>query len=402
MSVLQSGLFDQVLSEKIKGQVKLIQESIESGVTLTGFLKKKNLTYDDLRYADGIKPDFPRQRVYTLDDFRERETDIPVVSFFSGAAGLDLGFEALGFKHSQLVEKIPLFCETIRLNRPEWSVDSSDVSNFDEMTELLNKTIGKSKKFDGVFVGGPPCQPFSIAANQRFSKSGENFKRIGFAHETNGNLLFDYIRLIKHYKPRVFMIENVPGLMEIDNGEQLANAIADLESAGYKVNDPLVLRADHYHVPQQRIRLFIIGSRTKKGLLAPTPTAHSMVCGNMFEISLDNVENHVTREHSAESILRYMQLPYGARDQKGRVDRLDPRKPSKTIIAGGTKGGGRSHLHPYIPRTLSVRESARLQTFPDDYIFTGPVARQFTQVGNAVPPILAAQLARSIKNSFFK
>lgn len=112
-------------------------------------------------------------------------------------------------------------------------------------------------------------------------------------------------------------------------------------------------------------------------------------------------KNHITREHSAESISRYMQLSYGKRDQLGRVDRLDPTKPSKTIIAGGNKGGGRSHLHPYIPRTLSVRESARIQTFPDSYIFTGPVARQFTQVGNAVPPVLGAQLAKAIKESYF-
>ena len=109
----------------------------------------------------------------------------------------------------------------------------------------------------------------------------------------------------------------------------------------------------------------------------------------------------MTREHSAESVLRYMELAYGARDQLGRVDRLDPSRPSKTIIAGGTKGGGRSHLHPYFPRTLSVRESARLQTFPDDYLFTGPVARQFTQVGNAVPPVLAAQLAIAVRNCYF-
>jgi DNA (cytosine-5)-methyltransferase 1 len=96
-----------------------------------------------------------------------------------------------------------------------------------------------------------------------------------------------------------------------------------------------------------------------------------------------------------------MNLEYGARDQRGRVDRLNPILPSKTVIAGGNSGGGRSHLHPYIPRTLSVRESARIQTFPDEYEFLGPSARQFTQVGNAVPPVLAAQLADSIKKSFF-
>jgi DNA (cytosine-5)-methyltransferase 1 len=94
-----------------------------------------------------------------------------------------------------------------------------------------------------------------------------------------------------------------------------------------------------------------------------------------------------------------MMLDYGSRDQLERVDRLDPSHPSKTVIAGGSAGGGRSHLHPYIPRTLSVRESARIQTFPDDYVFLGPVARQFTQVGNAVPPVLGAQLGHAIYKS---
>ena len=93
-------------------------------------------------------------------------------------------------------------------------------------------------------------------------------------------------------------------------------------------------------------------------------------------------------------------LGYGKRDNLGRVDRLNPFLPSKTIIAGGTKGGGRSHLHPYSPRTLSVRESARLQTFQDSYIFTGSAARQFTQVGNAVPPLLAYKLAIKLKSAF--
>jgi len=97
-----------------------------------------------------------------------------------------------------------------------------------------------------------------------------------------------------------------------------------------------------------------------------------------------------------------MRLDFGERDHLGRVDRLDPRIPSKTVIAGGTKGGGRSHLHPHVPRTLTVRECARLQTFPDDFLFQGPVARQFTQVGNAVPPVLAAQLAIAIYDSYFK
>jgi DNA (cytosine-5)-methyltransferase 1 len=387
--------------KKIHKQKEIINRSIEEGIPFAEALEKSRWGYDNLEYLDNHRPAFPKQKYYTLDDFKEAGHDIPMVSFFSGAGGLDLGFEALGFKHSLLVEKIPLFCETLKYNRPHWEVYSGDVSKTEEMVAEITKHIGKQSKFEGVFIGGPPCQSFSVAANQRFAKSGENFKRVGFAHETNGNLLFDYIELIKHFKPRAFLIENVPGLMEIDNGEQLATAYAALEEVGYTLNDPLVLRADHYHVPQQRIRLFVIGSRTKNKFHALQSTAQSLVCGNAFDIPIGTAENHVTRKHSAASVMRYMKLTYGSRDKLGRVDRLNPAKPSKTIIAGGTAGGGRSHLHPYIPRTLSVRESARLQTFPDDYIFTGPVARQFTQVGNAVPPLLAAQLAKAIKDSYF-
>jgi DNA (cytosine-5)-methyltransferase 1 len=274
-----------------------------------------------------------------------------------------------------------------------------DVSNTDEMLTMVSGYIGKN--FDGLFLGGPPCQPFSIASNQRFNKNGKNFKRIGFAHKTNGNLLFDYIDMIKHFLPRAFLIENVPGLIDIDGGEQIENAYRELESCGYNVNQPLILKADDFSVPQQRIRLFIVGNRINKDFKAPKSAYHGLPVGPVFNLPIHGVENHVTREHAAESILRYMVLDYGCRDKLGRVDRLDPRLPSKTVIAGGTAGGGRSHLHPYIPRTLSVRECARIQTFPDNYIFKGPVARQFTQVGNAVPPVLAAQLGTAILKSFF-
>lgn len=279
----------------------VVKKCIEQDISLSKELKNLNLTYDDLCYENNSKPEYKKQKIVTLDDFKEPDAGIPIISFFSGAGGLDLGFEAVGFKHTLLVEKIPLFCETLKLNRPEWDVYNGDVSKNEEMINEISKYIGFDE-FEGVFVGGPPCQSFSIAANQRYSKSGENFKRVGFAHETNGNLLFDYIALIKKFRPKVFLIENVPGLMEIDDGEQLAVAYADLEAAGYKINDPIVLRADHYHVPQQRIRLFIIGSRTDKLLTLPKPSDDSMVCGNVFEMPLGNAINHVTRAHSAESV----------------------------------------------------------------------------------------------------
>lgn len=389
-------------NKKVTQQIDLVNQCIESGVPMATALKSVGKSYDDLIYTSNPPQALPEDRYFTLEDFTEQSNDIPVVSFFSGAGGLDLGLEAAGFSHSLLIEKMPLFCETIKFNRPKWDVQAGDVSNTAEMIEMVSSRIGNSPEFEGLFVGGPPCQPFSIAANQRFSKGGDNFKRIGFANEASGNLFFEYIALIKHFKPRAFLIENVTGLMDVDNGEQLAKAYRELEACGYTLNQPLILKADAYSVPQQRTRLFIVGNRVNRAFLPPLPTETSLSVGQVFRLPMKNIENHVTRDHSAGSVLRYMMLNYGERDQLGRVDRLNPQLPSKTVIAGGNSGGGRSHLHPYIPRTLSVRESARIQTFPDNFIFKGPVARQFTQVGNAVPPVLGSQLGTAIFRSFFQ
>jgi len=208
------------------------------------------------------------------------------------------------------------------------------------------------------------------------------------------------VRLIIRFKPKVFIVENVPGLRDLDGGEQLAAAIELLEEAGYVVNDPTALNAADYGVPQFRERLFVVGSRTNGEFNLPAAKPH-VGCASVLNQVPVGLPNHETRSHKAGSIERYMRLGYGQRDQLGRVDRLDPTLPSKTVIAGGTNGGGRSHLHPEIPRTLSVRECARLQTFPDDFVFLGPTARQFTQVGNAVPPVLAATLATAISEAYF-
>ena len=178
-------------------------------------------------------------------------------------------------------------------------------------------------------------------------------------------------------------------------------SIRELKDVGYVVDNPIVLNAADYGVPQFRERLFVIGSRNGNVPTYPTPLDMRFGAGSVLQRCQGNANNTETRVHKLNSMQRYSLLGYGQRDQLGRVDRLDPCTPSKTVIAGGTNGGGRSHPHPEIPRTLSVRECARLQTFPDEYIFVGSTSRQFTQVGNAVPPVLAAQLALAIASSVF-
>lgn len=391
---------------KYKSQAQLIAGCIKEKGELSDWLGKRGFTYDSLQYHDEVDQKAILDTCPKFVPVNERRKvcdGIPCVSFFSGAGGLDIGFECAGFRTIVDVEIMEMFCNTLRANGHEVIVGppkaTGDMNDPDAIIRQL-ESLGIPRNFPGVFHGGPPCQSFSIAANQRFSKAGENFKRTGFKNKKLGNLLFCYIKVISYFRPETFLIENVDGLLTIDEGEQVRNAVSLLSSVGYDVTPPRVINAADYGVPQRRMRTFIVGSRVGH-FDFPQPLESQIPSGSVFLKSIQGVKNHITRKHSVESVARYMQLDFGKRDKQGRVDRLDPTKPSKTIIAGGTGGGGRSHLHPFIPRTMSVRECARLQTFPDSYEFTGPVARQFTQVGNAVPPVLAYEMACAIQHSIY-
>lgn len=388
----------------LEEQERLINKAIDDKLSLSKLLEDKNLCYDNLKYLSN--PKIPKKcttEIEILDKIQKSTENIPAVSFFSGAGGLNVGFEYAGFNNIISIEFNKTCCDTLRKNNPNKIIIgppnySGDISKRFEIKTLLHEN-GISENFQGVFHGGPPCQSFSIAANQRFGKNDENFKRKGFDDKEKGTLIFDYIWFIKTFKPLAFLIENVAGIMECDNDNKIAKALDELRECGYKITPSQVINATYYGVPQNRQRWIIAGTRGERDIIFPKPHDVVTPCGSVFMRDLVKVENHITREHSASSIKRYITLEYGKRDKLGRVDRLDPRLPSKTVIAGGTKGGGRSHLHPFFPRTLSVRECARLQTFPDSYIFTGSTARQFTQVGNAVPPLLAYRLAMSIKQA---
>lgn len=336
-----------------------------------------------------------------------------VVSLFSGAGGMDEGFKAAGFEVLASMDIEEWACDTLRLNNPGQTIIgppnySGDIK---EISPSKFTSIAKIRKGDvDVIIGGPPCQPFSQAASQRFVKGDDRFKRRGFNDEEKGTLLLNFIDYVLYFKPKVFVLENVPGLLTIDGGFQLKKSLKLLSDSGYVYTTPRTLNSVDYGVPQYRERLIIWGVRNgdvKPELPNPThgndmfSKPYNVVCQALIDIPEDCV-NHTPRNHKPESVERYRTLDFGKREKLGRVDRLDPFKPSKTVIAGGMNGGGRSHLHPYLARTMTVRECARLQTFLDDFKFSGSIARQFTQVGNAVPPLLAEHVARKIIKDVFK
>lgn len=342
-----------------------------------------------------------------------QKTRPSVVSLFTGAGGMDEGFKASGFDILACMDMEEWACDTIRLNNPNQlvigppdftgDIKDIDAKKFSEITKLKKGDID-------VLVGGPPCQPFSQAASQRFLKGDARFKRQGFSDNEKGTLLHEFIAYVKFFSPKVFVLENVAGLLTIDGGVQLTHCLEELAKQGYRITDPRTVNAVNYGVPQYRERLIVWGvlgedfipslpEITHGGDLFTQP--YAVVANALINIPND-CPNHVPREHKQQSVDRYRTLDFGQREKLGRVDRLDPLRPSKTVIAGGLTGGGRSHLHPFVARTLTVRECARLQTFPDTFRFTGSNARQFTQVGNAVPPLLAEHFARKILKDVFR
>lgn len=303
-----------------------------------------------------------------------------VVGLFSGGGGLDLGFERAGFGVSVCVDNDPVACETLRHNRPEWPVFCGDIREFDPIPH--RGAVG--------VIGGPPCQGFSTAGK-------------GDPDDPRNFLWREWFRVVEAVEPEFVMLENVPGMAHSKNREHLDDLLEHLERDGYRVNYSVLDAAD-FGVPQRRRRLIVVGGRGFD-IRLPKPSASRRV--TVGEAILDLVDrtalNHEPNDHAQHVVDRWSRLAPGESDPGYRRSRLDARLPSVTIRAGGGYGPKGNHLggfhppiHPTLPRQLTVREAARLQTFPDDWEFKGPKTIQGRQVGNAVPPALAEAVAREI------
>lgn len=331
------------------------------------------------------------------------------LSLFAGGGGLDLGFSAAGFNIVYSTDIDHHSCQTLKLNQTRKDYYSShvveeiDIKSLNTATVL--KKIEKTKEDINFVLGGPPCQAFSVFG-----------KRKGL-EDPRGNLVYEYARIIDELKPAGFLFENVSGLKTIHNGELYTSLIEILSFGGeYNVSAYEYDVAD-FGIPQFRSRIIIIGSRKGAALPRmetthtspqklynahqPHKTVKQVLEGMPIPGNGSGLYNHIGRDHSQRIIDRYRALDFGERDSMTRINKLNPIRPSYTIIVGSDKGGGKGHVHPFQPREVTPRESARIQTFPDWWEFYGNGRHVIRQVGNAVPPLFGAILANHVKKELF-
>ena len=327
--------------------------------------------------------------------------DFSSIELFAGAGGLAIGLEQAGFKALALNELDKHACDTLRKNRPHWNVMQGDVCGID------------FTPFKGIdfLSGGFPCQAFSYAGNQ-----------LGF-EDTRGTLFFEFARAIKECQPRVFLGENVRGLLEHDNGKTIAAIKSVIADLGYTLIEPRVLKAIFYKVPQKRERLMLVGIRNDLLLNAlfkwPSPYKRiytlkdALQAGELYPNAVPVSEGQKYPKRKAEILnlvpqggywrdlpdelqREYMQGSYFLGGGKtGMARRLAWNAPSLTLTCSPAQKQT-ERCHPEEDRPLTVREYARIQTFPDAWHFAGPVTSQYKQIGNAVPVNLAAAMGRRL------
>lgn len=338
-----------------------------------------------------------------------------VVSLFSGGGGLDLGLESAGFETLFASDIDGHSCTSLQGNKltatdrglpflKKASIVQHDIADL-KASEIFGVTGLKTGELD-LLAGGPPCQAFSVFGKRQ----GRNDPR--------GRMVDHYLRLLTELRPRAFVFENVYGLMTIDGGAIFDEIKAQLARPDtgltYKLSVHRCNAAD-YGVPQFRDRVFIIGSRdgytvdninpicsspAAQDELLPWRTVKNGLAG-LSAMGSGGHHNHTGRKHSQRIIDRYNSMIFGERDQKTRINRLDPKRPSYAIIVGSDAGGGKGHVHPFEPREVTPRESARMQCFPDWWWFSGTGRHPIRQVGNAVPTLLGLAVGRQIMHDIF-
>lgn len=315
------------------------------------------------------------------------------VSLFSGGGGLDLGAYFAGFKSLFVSDLMPTYTKTIKSNLPHVNVYNDDAMALS--ADKIRKIAGLEGSPD-LTIAGPPCQAFSILGDRKALK------------DPRGKLTPKYFELVVGLRPKAFLFENVPGLLSVNEGKDFARLWKYIRSStGYTLFKQVV-KATTCGVPQLRERLIIIGFRPDidcTGFSFPTKASSGQagvelpkVMPSKFALAgVAGLPNHDPRVHTPAVRTRFEHLAWGERDRGSYCDRIHPDEPSHTVVIGSSQGGARPHVHPYEPRVISVREAARIQSFPDWYVFEGSQTEQYRQVGNAVPPLLAYEVLKNVK-----
>ena len=365
------------------------------------------------------------------------------IDLFSGCGGLTLGFSMAGIR-SVFASDIDENCEkTFTRNFPDTPFLRKDITDIekDEVDALLQGTV------PDIIIGGPPCQGFSLA----------NKRRNKIADDPRNKLFYGFVKFINWYSPKAFVMENVKGLLSMQNGQvikTIMEAFADAGSCGYRVACQ-VLKASDYGVPQNRERVILIGFRNDLGLQPEYPTPDlqgkpvtvdeaisdlpQIVSGEGTEVmdypiapqneyqrkmreGSSQVFNHVAMKHTPRLIARFEAIQpgqslldvwethgavrRGAPNEKSTIkfsqnnQRVFGDQPAPTIAASFQS----NFIHPHLNRNFTAREGARLQSFPDTFVFEGMRTKmswekglsQYQQIGNAVPVLLAKAIADSV------
>ena len=324
------------------------------------------------------------------------------IELFAGGGGLACGFHLAGFEHILLNEMDHTCCETLRLNRPDWNIIEGDIAGVD------------FHKFEGqvdVLTGGFPCQAFSYAGERR-----------GF-EDARGTLFYQFARAVKECQPRIAVGENVRGLLTHENGQTITTMVSILKDLGYVVLPPQLLKAIFYKVPQKRERLFIVAIRKdvyREGLFEfPQPDSRvytmrdALKSGDLYgcDVPISEGQKYPPKKAAVLAMVPpggyWRDLPlniqkdymggsfYLGGGKTGMARRLSWDEPCLTLTCSPAQKQT-ERCHPEETRPLTVREYARIQTFPDDWEFFGSSSAKYKQIGNAVPVNLARAVASAV------
>lgn len=327
--------------------------------------------------------------------------DFSVLELFAGAGGLGIGLEQAGLKCKALNEVDKWACQTLRANRPNWKVLEGDIRDF------------SFKEYRGninVVTGGFPCQAFSYAG-----------KKLGL-EDARGTLFYEFARVVQEVQPDICIGENVRGLMNHDKGRTLQGMISVLDEIGYKVVTPVkILKAIHYNVPQKRERIILVGVRKDLAVEYNYPLPFNKIYnledalkkGALYDSDVPDSAGQKYPEHKRKVLelvppkgywrdlpleiqKEYMMKSfYLGGGKTGMARRIGWDEPCLTLTCSPAQKQT-ERCHPDETRPFTVREYARIQTFPDEWKFAGSMSQQYKQIGNAVPVNLAKEIGYSI------